>query len=133
MPSPMKEWSRHCEADVTARVALVLLLAALAVGLARGGHEQAVYPSYYPQEIEIATVAPHAAADLLRAGKLHAFVGAAPLPVSAPSDPTIGSVESLGSVLVVHLNPASQLAADETSACAAASTIVRGMAGLAST
>ena len=118
---------------MTARVALVLLLAALAVGLARGGHEQPVYPSYYPQEIEIATVAPQAAADLLRAGKLHAYVGVAPLPVSASPDPTIGVVESLGSFLVVRLNPASQLAADETSACAAARTIVGGMAGLAAT
>jgi hypothetical protein len=116
---------------VTARVALVLLLAAFAVGLARSGHEQPVYPSYYPQEIEIATLAPQAATDLLRAGKLHAYVGVAPLGVPTSPDHTLGSVASLESFLVVRLNPASALAADETSACAAASTIVRAMAGLA--
>lgn len=116
---------------MTARVALVVLLAALAVGLARGGHEQPVYPSYYPQEIEIAKVAPQAAADLLSTGKLHAYVGVAPHAVSTAPDPTIGVVESLGSFVIVRLNPAAALAADETSACAAASTIVRGMVGLA--
>jgi hypothetical protein len=116
---------------VSARVALVLLLAAFAVGLARGGHEQPVYPSYYPQEIEIARVAPQAAADLLRAGKLHAYVGVAPPAVATSPHATLGFVESLGSFLVVRLNGASALAVDETSACAAASTIVRGMAGLA--
>jgi hypothetical protein len=116
---------------VTARVALIVLLAALAIGLARGGHEQPVYPSYYPQEIEIARVAPQAAADLLSAGKLHAYVGVAPFAVSTSPNSTLGFVESLGSFVIVRLNPASPLAADETSACAAASAIVRGMAGLA--
>jgi hypothetical protein len=118
---------------VTARVALVLLLAALAVGLARGGHEQPVYPSYYPQEIEITRLAPQAAADLLRADKLHAYVGVAPPPVASSPHSMIDFVESLGSLLVVRLNGASALAADGTSACATASTIVRGMAGLAGT
>jgi hypothetical protein len=115
---------------VTAKVVVVLLLAVFAVGLARGGHEQPVYPSYYPQEIEIATVAPQAAADLLRAGKLHAYVGI-PHPVSTSPDPSIGFVESLGSFLVVRLNPASALAAEEAAACAAARAIVRGMASVA--
>lgn len=116
---------------MTPRIALVLLLAALAVGLARGGHEQPVYPSYYPQEIEIATVSPQAALDLLRAGKLHAYVGAPPSSLSISPDPGIGFVESLGSFVVVRLNPASALAADDASACAAARAIVRGMADLA--
>jgi hypothetical protein len=102
----------------------------IAAGLVRSGHEQPVYPSYYPQEIEIATVAPRAAADLLHTGKLHAYVGAAPIP--GPASPSaIGFVESLGSLIVVRLNPASALAADEASACAAARTIIQSMAGLA--
>jgi hypothetical protein len=115
---------------VTVRVLLFLLLATVAAGLARSGHEQPVYPSYYPQEIEIATVAPQAAADLLQTGKLHAYVGAVSMPGSASSD-TIGFVESLGSLVVVRLNPASTLAADEPSACVAARAIVRTLAGLA--
>ena len=41
------------------------------------GHELPVYPSYYPHEIEIATLAPERAAELMRAGKLHAYVGGA--------------------------------------------------------
>jgi hypothetical protein len=100
------------------------------VGLARSGHEQPVYPSYYPQEIEIATVAPQAAADLLRTGKLHAYLGATLPPLSASPD-DVGFVQSLGALVLVRLNPASALAADEGSACAAAGAIVRGMAGLA--
>jgi hypothetical protein len=44
---------------------------------ARGGHEQSVYPSYYPHEIEIAMVAPERAAELLRSGKMHAYAGSA--------------------------------------------------------
>lgn len=115
---------------MTARALLLLLLAMVAAGLARSGHEQPVYPSYYPQEIEIATVPPQAAADLLRSARLHAYVGAAPVPASVSTD-GIGFVESLGSLVVVRLNPASVLAADEGSACAAAGAIVRGMAGRA--
>src|SRR5262245_9101736 len=111
------------------RIPLVLLLATIAVGLARGGHEQPVYPSFYPQEIEIAKIAPQAASDLLGAGKLHAYIGADPLPIPASRD-AIGYVESLGSFVVLRLNPTSALVADEASACAAAGAIVRGMAGL---
>ena len=87
--------------------------------MARGGHEQPVYPSYYPHEIEIAALAPERAAELMRAGKLHAYVGGAPAFAAAPAD-TIGSVESLGAFVVVRLNPDSPLAKDEASACAAA-------------
>ena len=96
--------------------------------VARSGHELPVYPSYYPHEIEIAAVAPQRAAELLRDGKLHAYVGrhAAHSPARLPT--TIGSVESLGSFVVVRLNPASPLAKDEASACAATRAVVRDMA-----
>ena len=61
------------------RRALVLTtLALLLAPIARSGHEQPVYPSYYPHEIEIATVEPKAAAELLGRGKLHAYVGGVP-------------------------------------------------------
>lgn len=116
---------------MTARRVLMIATAALGLApLARSGHEQPVYPSYYPHEIEIAALAPERAAELLRAGKLHAYVGSAPALATAPQD-TIGSVESLGAFVVVRLNPVSALAKDEASACAAAGTIVRDLAARA--
>ena len=51
------------------RVAFVLLLPLAVAPAARSGHELPVYPSYYPHEIEIATVAPERAAPLLLDGK----------------------------------------------------------------
>jgi hypothetical protein len=112
---------------MNARRALIIATAILAMApLARSGHELPVYPSYYPHEIEIAAMAPQRAAELLRAGKLHAYVGATPAFADAPAN-TMGSVQSLGSFVVVRLNPASPLARDEASACAAAGAIVRDM------
>jgi hypothetical protein len=112
---------------MSVRRALVLATAALLVApLARSGHELPVYPSYYPHEIEIATLTPQQAAERLLAGKLHAYVdGSAPLAL-APAD-TIASVESLGTFVVVRLNPESPLARDEATACAAVAAIVREM------
>jgi hypothetical protein len=116
---------------MNARRALIIATAILAMApLARSGHELPVYPSYYPHEIEIAAIAPQRAAELLRAGKLHAYVGATPAFADAPAN-TMGSVQSLGSFVVVRLNPASPLARDEASACAAAGAVVRDMAARA--
>jgi hypothetical protein len=113
------------------RRALFVATAALAaMPVARSGHEQSVYPSYYPHEIEIATIAPEQAGDLMRAGKLHAYVGSAPLFASAVPE-GIGSVESLGSFVLVRLNRQSPLAKDEASACAAVGALVRDMAARA--
>lgn len=110
------------------RRAIILAAAALLVAsVARSGHEQPVYPSYYPHEIEIAALAPQRASELMRAGKLHAYVGRAPAFAAEPAD-TIGSVESLGTFVVIRLNPDSPLAKDEGSACDAAGSIVRDMA-----
>jgi len=102
-------------------------LAVLVTTVARSGHELPVYPSYYPHEIEIATLTPQQAAERLLAGKLHAYVGGTPPFSSAPTD-TIGSVESLGGFVIVRLNPESPLARDEASACAATATVIRDMA-----
>ena len=116
---------------MNARRALTVAIAVLLVApVARSGHELPVYPSYYPHEIEIAAMAPERAAELMRAGKLHAYVGGAPAFAAAPGD-TIGTVESLGAFVVVRLNPDSPLAKDEASACAAAGAIVRDMAARA--
>jgi hypothetical protein len=116
---------------MNARRALSVAIAILLVApVARSGHELPVYPSYYPHEIEIATTAPERAADLMRAGKLHAYVGSAPTFAAAPGD-TLGSVESLGAFVLVRLNPESVLARDDASACAATAAIARDMAARA--
>lgn len=113
------------------RRAFILTIAALLVSpMARSGHELPVYPSYYPHEIEIAALAPERAAELMRAGKLHAYMGSAPIFASAPAG-AIGTVESLGAFVVVRLDPDSALAKDDASVCATATAIVRDMAARA--
>ena len=101
---------------------------AFAITPARSGHESPVYPSFYPQEIELMAVAPDRAADLLLTGKIQAYVGNAPRFASAPPD-SIDSISSLGSLVIVQVNPASPKAADERSACVIADTVVRDLAG----
>ena len=76
-------------------------------------------------------MAPERAGELMRAGKLHAYVGG-PAAFAAAPDDKIGTVESLGAFIVVRLNPDSRHARDEASACAAAGAIVRDMAARAS-
>jgi hypothetical protein len=108
--------------------ALMVAAAGILVTVARAGHELPVYPSYYPHEIAIETMAPERAADLLRENKLHAYLGPQPLfPGDTPA--SIRAVESLGSFIIVRLNPASAAARDGSSACAMTQTILRGMAG----
>src|SRR6185503_12848151 len=104
------------------------IVAAVALSMApvaRSGHEQSVYPSYYPHEIEITAVAPERVAELLRAGKLHAYLGSAP-PEAAGDG--VGAVESLGAFVVIRLNPDSPRARDDGTACATAAALVRDMA-----
>ena len=108
-----------------ARRAIVFAAALLLAATAKSGHELPIYPSYYPHEIEIRTIAPDTAADLMRAGNLHAYVGTIPAP--DPPKP-ISAVESLGSLVLVRLDPTSPLAADGPTACATAESILRDMA-----
>ena len=107
---------------------IVLAVAFAIVTPARSGHESPVYPSFYPQEIELMAVAPDRAADLLLTGKIQAYVGNAPRFATAPPN-SIDSIESLGSFVIVRVNPASPKAKDEQSACAIAETVVRDLAG----
>jgi hypothetical protein len=110
------------------RRALVLTTVALLLApIARSGHEQPVYPSYYPHEIEIATVEPKAAAELLGRGKLHAYVGAVPGFATAPGK-DIAAVPSLGALVVVKLNPKSALAKDDAAACGLVAAVARALA-----
>ncbi len=82
-----------------------LLLAALAViGPARSGHELPVYPSYYPHEIEIKTIAPDAAGSRLLQSKIHAYLGNEPHFSGSVSD--LSTVESLGSLVDASHQPA---------------------------
>ena len=105
------------------RSCIVLAAAVIFVTPARSGHESPVYPSFYPQEIELMTAAPDRAADLLLAGKIQAYIGNVPRFAGAPPN-SIDSIESLGSLVVVRINPAR----DERSACTIADTLVRDLA-----
>jgi hypothetical protein len=104
---------------------LGFLLSALTVtGAVRGGHELPIYPSYYPHEIEIRTVAPDAAESLLRKSGIHAFLGSE-LRFSDSTPDLIGEVESLGSLVTVRINPQSPHAEADATACAVARAVAR--------
>jgi hypothetical protein len=107
----------------------VVALALALVTVARGGHEQPVYPSYYPHEIELASVSPEGATQLLLAGKIQAYVGGTPR-FADPPPPTIDSVPSLGTFVIIRVNPSSPLAKD---ACAFTEQIIRDFAGKSDT
>src|SRR6516162_1028278 len=79
--------------------------AAFLGALAWAGHELPIYPSYYPHEIDIQTVAPEQAVDLTARGQIHAYAGAAPTPATLPG--SVGAVELLGSFIVVTVNAGS--------------------------
>src|SRR5882672_9785245 len=106
---------------------VVLLIAAALVAVARGGHEVPIYPSFYPHEIEIRALAREQAADALLKADIHAYVGPPPHFAGAFPD-FIRTVESLGSFVVVRINPQSPLARDRASACGAAKRVVRALA-----
>jgi len=111
----------------TRGVVIVFVAAATLATVARSGHEQPVYPSYYPHEIEISVPAPEQAAVLLATGKLHAFVGQPPSFAGSPPD-SVRAVESLGSFLVVRANPAQE---NKESTCAAVHAFAADLAGRA--
>jgi hypothetical protein len=104
------------------------LLAATAIGtLAWGGHELPVYPSFYPHEIEIKTLAPAEAEQALRDGRIQAYVGGGlTLADALPAD--IAGIESLGSFVVMRVNSGSAHAQDDASACAVAGAVIRALA-----
>jgi hypothetical protein len=106
----------------------VLLVAAGLIDVARSGHEFPVYPSYYPHEIRIETMAPDRAAGLLLEGKIQAYIGPEPR-FSHASPDSIRAVESLGSLVIVRVNPESSRAQDPAAACVLARTVIREIAG----
>ena len=112
---------------VAPRKVLLVAVALLATsGLARGGHEVAVYPSYYPHEIRVESMPPERAAELLGDARLHAYLGPEPgFPGAVPL--SVHAVESLGNFVVVRINP-ERLASDERSACDIVEAVVQDMA-----
>jgi hypothetical protein len=107
--------------------AITSILAAAAIAtLAWGGHELPIYPSFYPHEIEIRTLAPDAAAQALRDGRIQAYVGEGLSLADAPPA-EVASIESLGSFVVVRINPSSAHARDDATACAVVGAIIRAL------
>lgn len=107
---------------------VLLVVAACAANVARSGHEFPIYPSYYPHAIGIQTLAPDRAAGLLIAGRIQAYIGAEPS-FTGPIPDSIRPVVSLGSLVVVRVNPDSALAKDRSVACTLVRTIVTEIAG----
>lgn len=103
-------------------VAVVLVPVLVAVLPVEAGHEAALQPSYYPQEIRIESVAPAAAAELLQRAAIHVFSGGDPF-TGRTTPSNVASVESLGSYLVVTLNTTGWLS-DREKRCALAQQIV---------
>ena len=115
-------------AGTSAVVAAAVTILALAwATVARGGHEMSVYPSFYPHDIRIETMPPDRAARLLAEGNIQAYVGSEP-PFPRQRPESLQPVESLGSIVIVHINPDSPLAHDNASACSVARELVRDMA-----
>ena len=108
--------------------AMLLVLGATAiVGVARGGHELPIYPSFYPHEIEIRSLAAADAVAPLRAGRIQAYVGRG-LSLSETPPPDIQAIQSLGSFIVVRTNPASLRVRDDAAACGVVATVMRALA-----
>jgi hypothetical protein len=112
---------------VRPRNALLVGVALVAtIGLAWGGHEVPVYPSYYPHEVRLETMSPERAAGLLGEAKLHAYLG--PEPGFAGAVPqSVHAVEVLGNFVIVRINPGHS-APDERASCDIVETVVRDMA-----
>jgi hypothetical protein len=106
------------------KIAALLLLATVIVGVAEGGHELPIYPSFYPHEIEIKTLPSPQAADALRQGKIQAYVGGGPSFAGAPPE-QVRAVESLGAFVLVRINPVSALSQDAAAMCSAVKAVVR--------
>jgi hypothetical protein len=103
-----------------ARRTLAASLAAgilIAGGQSVAGHSVGHFPSYYPDEIRIDTIDPTAAGKGLVEASLHAYLGAAPS-FAGPLPGHVRAVKSLGSVLVLSLDPASARLASADTRCA---------------
>lgn len=110
--------------------AVALLFLALSFSLltpADGGHELPIYPSFYPQEIRIEVVEPGTAASLLQGGRIHAYLGGEPRFGGKVPD-QIRNVESLGSYLLLTVNPSSPALKEPEARCSAVEAMVGALA-----
>src|SRR5882757_6042782 len=109
---------------------VVLVAIGLCIGAAmiaarvEGGHEAGIYPSYYPQEIQIARIEPAGALDQLTRADIHAYIGSAPAGAGAESD-VLGIAESLEAFVVVTANPRLLDTSEQESRCALIDRAVR--------
>jgi len=113
-------------------VKVVAVIAVVGAALAwatvvRAGHEMSVYPSFYPHDIRIETMPPQRAARLLAESSIQAYVGREP-PIAGVRRESLQPVESLGSIVIVRLNPDSAVARDNASACTVTRAVVRSVA-----
>jgi hypothetical protein len=113
--------------QIGARTIMFIVGAAAVVTAARGGHEVPIYPSFYPHEIEIRTLAPDQAAQALREGRVQAYIGEG-LSLSGAPPADLGTIASLGAFVTVRVNPGSPRAKDDASACAIAGAVIRALA-----
>ncbi len=98
-------------------MAALALAISVAVAIpADAGHEASFYPSYYPHEIRIESVAPSAAGRLLQQASIHAFIGSDPFAGRHVPD-NVAAVKSLGVYVVVTLNTASRRLGDPKARC----------------
>ncbi len=107
--------------------AFLIVITLMVVFAADAGHEMPIYPSYYPQEIQIQPFDPAAAGRALKEGRIQAYVGSTPAFVGEPGK-TLKSVETLGGFVVIDVNPDSPQATSGRSDCAIAETMVGALA-----
>jgi hypothetical protein len=107
-----------------ALVVSVCVVVLVASGGARAGHEIPFYPSFYPQEIQLAVVEPQMAPRLLQKNAIHAYVG----PLGGARPEHTAWVESLRAFVFLTLNRASPGLADGGGRCAAAARLLPALA-----
>ncbi len=104
-----------------------MVIACLGVPTANAGHELPFYPSYYPQQIRLETIAPAAAGPLFQKTALQAYVGTDPLANRrAPAE--VGTIESLGAYLVLSFNTSAGAFTARESRCEGVLRIARALA-----
>ena len=111
-----------------ALVVVALLSVAFGATSSQAGHEMPFYPSYYPQEIALETLAPGAAPARFAKNTLHAYVGA-DVYAGTRAPGGVSAIESFEGWVVLTFNPASAAVADRRVRCALGLTVVAALAG----
>jgi len=109
--------------QAVAGILLAVLWLMLFPTAVEAGHELPYYPSYYPQEIRLESIASPAAATLLQKSAIHAYIGGDPFPNAQPLA-AIAAAASFGAYLVVTFNPVSAALPNREQRCTAASQLL---------